>query len=105
MQRRPAVLLHRVVRRREQLVQVHSGGEIRAGAPQRYDADLAVQVGVVEHREQRVDHGRVDRVLLLGAVQGSRQHAVLHPEQQALVALHRGPSISMRSSAVENTLP
>ena len=100
-----AVLLHRLVRRCEQLVQIHAGAKIRSRAAQRDHADLGVEIRALDGAEQGRDHRRVDRVLLLRAVERDREHAALHDEQHPLGLAHCATSISMRSNAVDSTFP
>jgi len=59
----------------EQLVQVHAGAEVSTGAAQRHDANVGIQVGLRQHRRERVDHRDVDRVALVGTIQRRRKHA------------------------------
>src|SRR5260370_38559091 len=74
-----------------------------AGGAQRDDAHPGIEIGALEHLEQGVDHGRVDRVLLLGTIERRGEDAGIHRCDHAVG--HRGTSTSMRNSAVENTLP
>src|SRR5260370_38988164 len=74
-----------------------------AGGAQRDDAHPGIESGALEQLEQGVDHGRVDRVLLLGTIERRGEDAGIHRCDHAVG--HRGTSTSMRNSAVENTLP
>ena len=107
MQRGPAILLYGLVRRGEQLLQIHAGAEVAAGAAQRDYPHGRVEIGALERGQQRVDHRRVDGVLLVRPVERGGEHPALHRDQDLLVAAHRDASISIsrRSNAVENTLP
>src|SRR2546422_6376661 len=73
----------------------------------RSHAHLGVEIGALDGAEQGRDHGRVDRVLLLGAVERDCKHTALHGEQHPLALAHCATSISIsrRSNAVDNTLP
>src|SRR2546422_5782693 len=47
----------------------------------RSHAHLGVEIGALDGAEQGRDHGRVDRVLLLGAVERDCKHTALHGER------------------------
>src|SRR6185503_12523799 len=103
VQRRLAILLERMIRRGEQLVQVHPRAEIAARAADRHDAHGGVEIGPLQHFEQRVDHRGVDRVALVGTIERRGKHAARNVDEDAVA--HRLTSIVIRSSAVENTFP
>src|SRR6266516_1500233 len=102
-QRRLAVFLDALVGGCEQLVQVHAGAKIASGATHRDDPHGGVEIGLVQQSEQDVDHGSVDRILLLRPVERRGENAAFQRGQHSIA--HLGSSSSRRRSAVENTFP
>src|SRR4029077_19972293 len=69
----------------------------------RHHAHGGIQVGALEHREQGVDHGRIDRVPLVRPVERGRENPGVDGHDHSI--RHRGSSTTRRNSAVENTFP
>src|SRR5260370_25874113 len=87
----------------KELLRAHARREIATRAAQRHDAHPGVEIGALEDLEQRLDHESVDRVFLLGTIEGRGEDACVHRGEHAVG--HRGTSTSIRKRAVGNTLP
>ena len=110
-ERCPLVFADRLVGRREQLVQIGAGAEVPARSAEQNDANAGVEIGSLQRLMEGFDQLGVQRIPLVGPVEREAEDAGFErAEEHAHCGARRrasagGTGISIRSNAVEYTLP